>query len=141
DMPMLRVTALRGCSMGLNHRFLASFALLIALSLNSLLSMGFHVDDLDYYTPLGQRHHALSLLPNASMLQAADTCGPGHFHYDETYGYWVQDFQIILRSDSARADLQRLVRQPKVVGQLYGLAGLWLLDSAAYGEARAQLEF
>ena len=126
--------------MGLNQNYLAFLTILVALVFFTLLGQGLISEDLDYLSPAEQRAHAVYWLPRSSMLQAADTCDGGHFKYDETYGYWVQDFQLLLHSDGPAASFEHLVRQPTILGQLYGLAGLWLTDSAAFDSAFALVE-
>jgi len=74
----------------------------------------------------GNSDHALSLLLNASMLQAADSCGEGHFGPDESYGYWVQDFQFVLNSAHPASKFAILARRPEAMAGLYGLIGLRL---------------
>jgi len=79
-------------------------------------------------SPAGNQEHALKLLPMASMLQAADSCEPGHFGPDENYGYWVQDFQLALRGPNPRAAFTTLAERPETMARLYGLIGLRLFD-------------
>ena len=77
-------------------------------------------------SPRANEQHALDLLPVASMLQAAAACPGGHFGPDETYGYWVQDFQHVLRSPGRRSAFATLVLRPETMARLYGLIGLRL---------------
>ena len=70
-----------------------------------------------------QAHGAEALL-HASMLQPADSCPDGHFHGDEGYGYWVQDFQMILGGPSADSIFSVLRKQRQPLAQVYGLIGL-----------------
>jgi hypothetical protein len=58
------------------------------------------------------------------MLQAADSCPDGHFYKDEGYGYWVQDFQLILRGQGSDSIFSTLTRRREPLAQLYGLIGL-----------------
>ena len=118
--------------MGLNSQYLAFIATLGALVFGMLMWLGLFSNDLDYLSPPEQRAHALQMLPRASMLQAADSCDGGHFKDDETYGYWVHDFQTLLHSEAPVAGFEELVKQPSVLGRLYGLAGLWLTDSVRF---------
>ena len=121
--------------MDLNHRFFAALATFFALVLGIVLMFGFFADDLDYLSRRERREHALTLLPKASMLQAADSCEPGHFKTDETYGYWAQDFQLLLQESSAVENFKQLTRHEALMAKLYGLAGLRLVDSGAFAIA------
>jgi hypothetical protein len=73
---------------------------------------------------LANQLHGAEALPHATMLQAADSCAGGHFLGDESHGYWVQDFQLILRGPSADSIFSTLSRQRQPMARLYGLIGL-----------------
>lgn len=88
-----------------------------------------------FRTPVGNRDHAVRVLPYASMLQAADSCEPGHFGPDETYGYWVQDFQFVLGAPRPDSVFAVLASRPEPMAQVYGLIGLQLTDSSGFERA------
>jgi len=87
------------------------------------------IHDSWFRTSAGNQAHALEKLPSATMLQAADTCDGGHFGQDEIYGWWVQDFQMLLAGPAPIRAAERLVRDSSAMAQLYGLAALAVLDS------------
>lgn len=114
---------------------LLSIAIFEALIVASYMWLGPFPHDSWLRTPEQNQAHGLAWLPRASMLQAADSCRVGHFHTDETYGYWVQDFQLTLAGPTPDAAFERLVRQPEPVGQLYGLIGLSLTNGKMFEAA------
>ena len=75
-------------------------------------------------SPAGNQEHALEYLPKASMLQAAESCPAQHFGPDETYGYWVQDFQMVLRGPNPLRAFMALARRPEPMARIYGAIGL-----------------
>jgi hypothetical protein len=60
------------------------------------------------------------------MLQAANDCPGGHFGPDEEYGYWVQDFHLVLNGPHPGSTFEALFHRPQLMAQLYGLVGLSL---------------
>jgi hypothetical protein len=99
-----------------------------ALGLVLWLAIGPFPHDSWLRSRAGNQEHALRVLPMASMLQAADSCDPGHFGFDEIYGYWVQDFQHVLRGPNPQAAFTNLAERPETMARMYGLIGLRLLD-------------
>ena len=110
----------------LDRVFAVTVATLGALGTSVWFAIGPWPHDSWLRTQLANEQHALELLPLATMLQAAGTCPEGHFGPDETYGYWVQDFQLVLRSPHRRSAFRALVSRPEPMGRLYGLIGLRL---------------
>jgi hypothetical protein len=123
--------------MGLDRHFLVVVALYGGILSTLALVLVPVPDDTFFLSEPEQRDHALRFLPRASMLQAADACRPGHFHYDETYGYWVQDFQMLTASAAAAQSFASLAARPEVMAQAYGLIGLYLTDTTAFARAFA----
>jgi hypothetical protein len=79
--------------------------------------------------------HGAEYLPKASMLQAADSCQDGHFYGDESYGYWVQDFQLVLRAPGSDSIFSALTRRREPLAQLYGLIGLSVSNQVLFEHA------
>lgn len=79
----------------------------------------------------GNQAHALEYLPQAPMIQAADSCGDGHFGMLERYGYVVHDFQMLLDGPNPDSAARLMIGGTSPMGRFFGLAALATLDSAA----------
>ena len=111
--------------------FLTLIALLAGLGVSLALALFPPPRESLLRSPAGNQAHAIEFLPQAPMIQAADSCGDGHFEMLEQYGLVVHDFQMLLDGPSPDSAARELAAGSSAVGRFFGLAALAVLDSAA----------
>jgi hypothetical protein len=76
-------------------------------------------------SPAENRLHARHVLVAAQTLQAADSCTDEERRsLGDGFGYWVQDFQILLDGPAPVSDLWHVGQEGDRVAQLYAMIGL-----------------